>query len=107
MVHYYKLILVDNVSRLGQQYADYPISEETVRIARAVFPRGNVVMHLCDGFGMVFTDQDFVHHFPPCRQPAESPSRLLLITIFQFLEGLTDRQAVDQRRDNWQRGASI
>lgn len=90
-------------------HADYPIPEDTVRIARAAFPRGNAVMHLRDEFGMVFTDHDFVHLFPPSGQPAESPSRLLLITIFQFLEGLTDRQAADAVRSrlDWKYALSL
>jgi transposase len=37
--------------------------------------------------------------FPTHGQPALAPWRLALVTIFQFLEGLTDRQAADAVRD--------
>jgi transposase len=47
---------------------------------------------------MLFVDSDFADLFPTVGQPAESPSRLLLITIFQYMEGLTDRQAADAVR---------
>jgi len=37
--------------------------------------------------------------FPPRGRPAEAPWRLALITVLQFAEGLTDRQAADAVRD--------
>lgn len=78
--------------------AIYLIPAETERVARETFPAGNPLMTLRDELGMVFTDSDFADLFPPVGQPAESPSRLLLVTIFQFMEGLTDRQGADAVR---------
>ena len=76
----------------------YIIPTETERVARAAFPKGCAIMHIRDELGMLCADQDFAALFSAVGQPAYSPSRLLLITIFQFMEGLTDRQAADAVR---------
>jgi transposase len=78
-----------------------PIGEipaETVRVARAAFPKGNLVMRLRDEFGALYQDQDFQRFYPARGQPALPPWRLALITVFQFLEHLSDRQAADAVR---------
>ena len=41
----------------------------------------------------MFTDQALETLFPTTGQPACSPWRLALVTILQFAEGLSDRQA--------------
>src|SRR5262245_14922328 len=76
----------------------YVVPEETARIARAAFPRGNVYMRMYDTLGIIFRDQDFASLFSPTGQPAESPVRVALTTILQFAEGLSDRQAADAVR---------
>jgi len=76
----------------------YVIPAETERVARAAFPKGCAIMQIRDELGMLCADQDCAALFSAVGQPALSPSRLLLITIFQFLEGLTDRQAADAVR---------
>lgn len=76
----------------------YLIPDDTARVARAVFPDPSPVMRIRDELGMLFDDQDFAQLFPERGQSAESPSRLLLVTILQFMEGLTDRQAADAVR---------
>jgi hypothetical protein len=78
--------------------AAYPIPEETARVARAAVPNGNPLMVLRDELGMFAIDHEFAALFPPRGQPAVSPSRLFFITIVQFMEGLTDRQAADAVR---------
>jgi len=40
-----------------------PIPEETVRVARAAFPRGNPYMTMRDQFGVLYDDQDFAALF--------------------------------------------
>jgi hypothetical protein len=47
---------------------------------------------------MLFRDADFTDLFPAEGQPAEAPARLALVTLLQFWEGLTDRQAADAVR---------
>ena len=76
----------------------YQVPEETARVARAVFPKGNLVMRIHDELGLLFHDHDFADLFPLRGQPAEAPSRLALATVLQFMEGLTDRQAADAVR---------
>jgi transposase len=76
----------------------YRVPEETARVARAIFPNGNLVMRLHDELGLLFHDRDFADLFPIQGQPAEAPLRLALVTLLQFVEGLTDRQAADAVR---------
>ena len=78
-----------------------PIGEipaETARIARAAFPRGTVVTELRDEFSDLYRDEDFRRFYPGQGQPALAPWRLALVTVFQFLEHLSDRQAADAVR---------
>jgi transposase len=51
-----------------------------------------------DELALLVEDQDLAHLFPARGQPAERPWRLALITIFQFVEDLSDRQAADAVR---------
>jgi len=74
------------------------IPEETVRIAHAVLPKGNVWMQMRDELGTLYEDHDFADLFMSRGQPAETPWRLALVTIMQYGEGLTDRQAADAVR---------
>lgn len=76
-----------------------PIPEVTACMAHAAFPHGNVVMQLRDTLGTIYTDEVFADLFPTHGQPAEAPWRLALVIVFQFMEGLTDRQAADAVRD--------
>ncbi len=49
------------------------IPEETVHVAREIFPQGNVYMQMRDEFGVFYVDEDFDDLFPACGQPAEAP----------------------------------
>src|SRR6266550_8697743 len=57
----------------------------------------------------ISTDESFADLFPTHGQPALAPWRLALVTLFQFLEGLTDRQAADAVRDRlaWKYALSL
>src|SRR5215468_6429842 len=81
-----------------QPQASYPIPEETQRVARAAFPRGNLYMQVADRLGAIYHDAQFAALFPTRGQPAASPARLALATLLQFAEGLSDRQAADAVR---------
>jgi transposase len=74
------------------------IPADTARVAHAVFPHGNPYLRLRDELGLLFADHRFASLFPKLGQPAESPARLALISIMQFAEGLSDRQAADAVR---------
>jgi transposase len=74
------------------------IPAETVRVVRAVFPKGNIYIRLRDALGTIYQDELFADLFPDRGQPAYAPWRLALVTVFQFMENLTDRQAADAVR---------
>jgi transposase len=76
----------------------YCLPEETARVARAAFPTGNPYLRLADTLGLIFSNPEFADLYPKEGQPAEDPAQLALVTIFQFAEGLTDRQAADAVR---------
>ena len=75
-----------------------PIPEETARVARAANPKGNVWTRMRDELGVIYQDEAFAALFSHTGQPAEAPWRLALVTIMQFAEGLSDRQAADAVR---------
>ena len=75
-----------------------PVPEETACVALAAFRRGNPLVKLRDELGTVFADTDFADLFPRLGQPGLPPWRLALITILQFRENLSDRQAAEAVR---------
>lgn len=68
---------------------------ETKRVAKAAFPKGNINMRLRDKFGTLFEDEDFSDLYPKIGQPAIAPWQLAMVTLMQYLENLTDRQAAN------------
>lgn len=74
------------------------VPEETAKVARAAFRRGCLLMDVRDGLGPVFDDARFAGLFAARGRPAEAPWRLALITVLQFAEDLSDRQAADAVR---------
>lgn len=74
------------------------VPEETGRVAKAAFPKGNAYILLRDELDILYQDTEFRGLYPTRGQPAESPGRLALVTILQFAEGLSDRQAADAVR---------
>lgn len=74
------------------------VPEETRRVAKAAFPKGNVYLWIGDELGELYSDHLFIDLYPVRGQPTVSPGRLALITIMQFMEGLTDRQAAEAVR---------
>ena len=75
-----------------------PVPDDTARVARAAFRRGNACLILRDRLGTLFTDADFADLYPKRGQPAYAPWRLALVTLMQFREGLSDREAADAVR---------
>jgi transposase len=76
----------------------YIIPDETARVAHAAFPKGNAYMRVRDTLGPIYTNPDFADLLPPDGAPAIAPARLALITVMQFAENLSDRQAADAVR---------
>src|SRR2546423_9209431 len=75
-----------------------PVPEETARVARSGFAKGNPYLSLRDELGLFYTDAQFADLFATRGQPAEAPWRLALIVVLQFAENLTDRQAAEAVR---------
>lgn len=71
-----------------------PVPKQTVRVARAAFPKGSPPMRLRDALGPVFTDTDLADLFPARGKPGLSPAMLMMVLLLQFSEDLSDRQAV-------------
>ena len=86
-----------------------PVPEETARVARAAFPKGTTYTRMRDELGIVWEDGDFADLFPRRGQPAMAPWRLALVTVMQFAEGLSDRQAADavRGRIDWKYALSL
>ncbi|MCT9108110.1 IS1182 family transposase [Streptomyces mirabilis] len=74
------------------------IPAETVRVARAAFPKGSLAIRVRDELGPLFRDEEFADLFPARGRPAWSPGGLALVSVLQFVEGLTDRQAAEAVR---------
>jgi transposase len=74
------------------------IPEETNQVAKSAFPKGNVYVWIRDELGELYRDELFTGLYPEVGQPALSPGKLGLVTIMQFMEGMSDRQAADAVR---------
>jgi len=85
------------------------IPEMTIQVARAAFRKGNPYMQMRDLLGTFFTDDQFIQLYPADGQPAYSPWRLALVSVMQFAENLTDRQAADavRARIDWKYALSL
>jgi transposase len=70
----------------------------TAQVARAAFPKGCLAIRIRDALGEVFEDAQFAELFAVRGRPAVSPARLALVSVLQFAEGLSDRQAADAVR---------
>jgi transposase len=55
-------------------------------------------MQMRTAMGTIYTNAQFADLYPAVGQHAEAPWRLALVTIMQFAENLTDRQAADAVR---------
>jgi transposase len=74
------------------------VPELTAEIARKAFPKGNPYLSLRDQMGTIFEDEDFLDLYAHEGQPGLSPWRLAWVTIMQFRETLSDRQAAEAVR---------
>ncbi|MFK4272236.1 IS1182 family transposase [Streptomyces milbemycinicus] len=74
------------------------IPETTARVARAAFPKGCLAMRVRDELGVLFQDADFAAAFPTRGGPGLAPGMLAVVSVMQFAERLTDRQAADAVR---------
>jgi transposase len=71
------------------------IPEETARIAKILFPKGNKYMWLRDELDAIYKDEQFMALYPKSGQFAEQPWRLAVMCVIQYMENYTDRQAAE------------
>lgn len=86
-----------------------PVPEDTARVARAAFPKGTTYIQMRDVLGAIYDDEDFEELFEVRGRPAIAPWRLALVTVMQFSEGLSDRQAAEavRARIDWKYALSL
>src|SRR5436309_4861226 len=94
----------ENLSKEGRPMSMYArelgsIPEETARVARAACPKGTLAMRLRDELGELYQDEHFADLYPVEGQPAYDRWRLAVVTVLQYAEGLTDRQAANAVRE--------
>jgi transposase len=70
----------------------------TAQVARQAFPNGCLAIRIRDTLGELFEDVEFAGLFAVRGRPAVSPARLALVSVLQYAEGLSDRQAADAVR---------
>src|SRR5688572_5773599 len=76
-----------------------PVPEPTAAMVKAAFPKGNLYVDLRTEFGAMYDDKLFAGLYSKRGRPVEiAPWRLALVTVMQYIEGLTDRQAADAVR---------
>ena len=75
-----------------------PVPADTQRVANAAFRQGNPYVSLRNELGTVFEDSDFTDLFSSTGKPGLPPWRLALVTVLQFRENLSDRQAAESVR---------
>jgi transposase len=82
---------------------------ETRRVAHAAFRSGNIYLQIRDTLGSIYIDSDFTDLFSVRGQPAQSPWRLALICIMQYMENLSDRQVAEavRGRIDWKYALSL
>lgn len=72
--------------------------ELAARVVRAAFPKGTLAVRIREALGSLFEDEAFAGACAGRGCPAVSPGALALVSVLQYAEGLTDRQAADQVR---------
>ena len=88
-----------------------PVPQTTAAMVRAAFPKGNPYVDLHTEFGAIYDDDHFADLYSQnCGRPVEvAPWRLALVTVMQYMEGLSDRQAADavRRCMDWKYALSL
>jgi transposase len=87
-----------------------PVPEATAAVVKAAFPKGNLYVDLRTEFGTLYDDTLFADLYSRRGCPVEvAPWRLALVTVMQYIEGLTDRQAADavRRCIDWKYALSL
>jgi transposase len=71
----------------------------TARVAKRAFGKqGSLPIRIRDQLGSWYEDADFAGAYPVRGKPGISPAQLAMVTVLQFTENLTGRQAADAVR---------
>src|ERR1700749_3487366 len=74
------------------------VPADTVRVVRRAFPKGALAVRVRDELGGWCPDEPFGGVDGVRGAPGVSPAQLAVVTVLQFTEDLTDRQAADAVR---------
>jgi transposase len=74
------------------------LPRDTAQAAHAAFGQGNIYLTIGDRLDQLVGDVDFARLDPASEQPVARLATCALVTLFQFVEGLPDRRAVEAMR---------
>ncbi len=74
------------------------VPADTARVARKAFRKGALAIRARDELGSWYGDAEFAAAYGVRGKPGISPAQLAMVTVLQFTENLTDRQAADAVR---------
>ena len=74
------------------------VPAETARIAKRAFRKGSLPIRVRDELGAWVADEAFAGVYGVRGAPGISPAQLTMVTVLQYAENLTDRQAADAVR---------
>jgi Transposase domain (DUF772) len=74
------------------------VPADTARVARRAFRKGTLAIRARDELGAWYDDEAFAAACGARGKPGISPAQLAMVTVLQFTENLTDRQAADAVR---------
>src|SRR5437588_10673471 len=94
------LVWPQNGVVMSMQPRPWPdVPELTARMARSSSPKGNLAMRIREELGEVYADARVAAAFGVRSRPGISPGQLMMASVLQFSENLTDRQAAGAVRD--------
>ena len=74
------------------------VPADTARVVSRAFPKGSLPVRVRDELGAWYDDAAFAGAYGPRGAPGISPAQLAVVTVLQYTENLTDRQAADAVR---------
>src|SRR5689334_14878295 len=74
------------------------VPASTARVAKRAFRKGSLAIRARDELGAWCSDEAFGTTYGTRGAPGVSPAQLAMVTVLQFTENLTDRQAADAVR---------
>src|SRR5258706_10448866 len=78
--------------------SSHDVPEETARVAHTACRKNSPAMLIRDELECLYEDETFRALYPSCGQHGISPWQLAIVSILQYVEGLSDRQAAEAVR---------